>query len=427
MSKHQEILDYLENLAVGKRVSVRRIASRLNVSDGTAYRAIKEAENRGLVETHPRSGTVRIHQKQGLRFDQLRYAEIAQISESVIVAGHQGLEKEFSRFAIGAMTKENIRPHLARGGLLIVGDRTDIQELALEMGNAILVTGGFPVEARIRDLADGLAIPIMVSHHDTFTVATLIHQAFTIASVQSQTKRIADIYQSKESYGFLGETATVADYLALKKATNRVRFPLVNGQGKIIGVISLRDIVGYTSKVSLTKLMSENPVSTCLAEGLDKISQIMILEDFDMLPVIDEQQVLLGVVTRRQVMENLMQPAYQPLLGHARPTLLSQLVRDRNNFSLVIEPWMLDARGQFSKAALTELLTLMTGKITHEVCQNHIIIEQMMIYWLEEILLGAQLVIQARPVFSTSKQVIDYTLLVDKKEVGKAIITSKVD
>ena len=44
MSKHQEILDYLEALPIGKRVSVRSISNHLQVSDGTAYRAIKEAE-----------------------------------------------------------------------------------------------------------------------------------------------------------------------------------------------------------------------------------------------------------------------------------------------------------------------------------------------------------------------------------------------
>ena len=41
------------------------------MSDGTAYRAIKEAENRGLVETRPRSGTVRIEKKVQVRLDKL--------------------------------------------------------------------------------------------------------------------------------------------------------------------------------------------------------------------------------------------------------------------------------------------------------------------------------------------------------------------
>lgn len=71
MSKHQEIMDYLEALPIGKRVSVRSISNHLQVSDGTAYRAIKEAENRGLVETRPRSGTVRIEKKVQVRLDKL--------------------------------------------------------------------------------------------------------------------------------------------------------------------------------------------------------------------------------------------------------------------------------------------------------------------------------------------------------------------
>ena len=48
MSKHQEILDYLEKLPIGKRVSVRSISNFLNVSDGTAYRALKKLKIKEL-------------------------------------------------------------------------------------------------------------------------------------------------------------------------------------------------------------------------------------------------------------------------------------------------------------------------------------------------------------------------------------------
>ena len=50
-TKHEQILDYIANLAVGKKISVRSIAKHLKVSEGTAYRAIKEAENTGFVST----------------------------------------------------------------------------------------------------------------------------------------------------------------------------------------------------------------------------------------------------------------------------------------------------------------------------------------------------------------------------------------
>ena len=107
MSKHQAILDYLEKLPIGKRVSVRSISNYLQVSDGTAYRAIKEAENRGIVETRPRSGTVRVKSKKAV-LEHLTFREIVEITGSEVLAGKEGLEREFNKFYIGAMTEEHI-------------------------------------------------------------------------------------------------------------------------------------------------------------------------------------------------------------------------------------------------------------------------------------------------------------------------------
>jgi DNA-binding Lrp family transcriptional regulator len=68
MTKHEEILKYIRDLQVGTKVSVRSIASDLNVSEGTAYRAIKEAENWGLVSAIPRVGTIRIEKVEKKKF-----------------------------------------------------------------------------------------------------------------------------------------------------------------------------------------------------------------------------------------------------------------------------------------------------------------------------------------------------------------------
>ena len=41
-SKHQKILEYIKSLPIGSKISVRQVAKELKVSEGTAYRAIKE-------------------------------------------------------------------------------------------------------------------------------------------------------------------------------------------------------------------------------------------------------------------------------------------------------------------------------------------------------------------------------------------------
>lgn len=61
--KEAKIIQYIEDMPAGTRISVRNLASELGVSDGTAYKAIKTAEELMLVETRPRAGTIRLNHR----------------------------------------------------------------------------------------------------------------------------------------------------------------------------------------------------------------------------------------------------------------------------------------------------------------------------------------------------------------------------
>ncbi len=61
MAKKQDyILNYIKHLETGTKISIRSLADTLSVSEGTAYKAIKKAEELNMVHTRPRAGTVRI-------------------------------------------------------------------------------------------------------------------------------------------------------------------------------------------------------------------------------------------------------------------------------------------------------------------------------------------------------------------------------
>src|SRR5690625_1492676 len=102
-TKHEQIIQHIIRLEVGKKISVRQIAKSLNVSEGTAYRAIKEAENQGLVSTIERVGTIRIERKKKDNFEQLTYAEVINIVDGQVLGGREGLHKTLNKFVIGAM------------------------------------------------------------------------------------------------------------------------------------------------------------------------------------------------------------------------------------------------------------------------------------------------------------------------------------
>ncbi|HSN57928.1 MAG TPA: hypothetical protein VLR72_00430, partial [Clostridiaceae bacterium] len=98
MSKHEDILKYIVSLEVGTKISVRNVASAQGVSDGTAYRAIKDADALGLVTTIPRVGTVRIEKLEKKSIESLTYGEVINIIDGTLLGGKAGIHKTLSRF-----------------------------------------------------------------------------------------------------------------------------------------------------------------------------------------------------------------------------------------------------------------------------------------------------------------------------------------
>ena len=404
MSKHQEILAYLEELPVGKRVSVRSISNRLGVSDGTAYRAIKEAENRGLVETRPRSGTVRVKSKK-VAIERLTFAEIAEVTGSEVLAGQAGLEREFSKFSIGAMTEKNILSYLHDGGLLIVGDRTRIQLLALENENAVLVTGGFEVHKDVLDAANKKNIPVLRSKHDTYTIATMINRALSNVQIK---------------------TDTVKDYLDLVRKNRSSRFPVINQHKVVVGVVTMRDAGDKSPGTTIDKVMTRTVYMTGLATNIANVSQRMIAEDFEMVPVVRSNQTLLGVITRRDVMEKMSRSQVSTL-----PTFSEQIGQKlsyhHDEVVITVEPFMLEKNGVLANGVLSEILTHMTQDLVVNSGRN-LIIEQMLIYFLQAVQIDDVLRIQARIIHHTRRSaIIDYDIYLNHQIVSKANVTVKIN
>ena len=425
MSKHQEILSYLEELPVGKRVSVRSISNHLGVSDGTAYRAIKEAENRGLVETRPRSGTIRI-KSQKVSIERLTYAEIAEVTGSDVMAGRDGLDREFSKFSIGAMTEDNILSYLHDGGLLIVGDRTQIQMLALENENAVLVTGGFEINENVLKLANKKNIPVLRSKHDTFTIATMINRALSNVQIKTDILTVEKIYQTSHEYGYLHETDTVKDYLDLVRKNRSSRFPVVNKDQVVVGVMTMRDAADQSPGTTLDKTMTRTVYMTGLSTNIANISQRMIAEDFEMVPVVRSNHTLLGVVTRRDVMDKMSRSQISAL-----PTFSEQIGQKlsyhHDEVVITVEPFMLDKNGVLANGVLSEILTLMTQNLVVNSGRN-LIIEQMLIYFLQAVQIDDVLRIQARIIHHTRRStIIDYDLYLNQQIVAKANVTVKIN
>ncbi len=145
-TKHEQIIRYIDGLPVGEKISVRQIARVLNVSEGTAYRAIKDAENSGFVSTIERVGTIRIERKKKENIEKLTFAEVVNITDGQVLGGKAGLHKTLNKFVIGAMKLDAMMRYTGADNLFIVGNRTKAHEYALKAGAGVLITGGFDTD-----------------------------------------------------------------------------------------------------------------------------------------------------------------------------------------------------------------------------------------------------------------------------------------
>ena len=91
------------------------------------------------------------------------------------------------------MTIDAMQRYIYPGCLLIVGNREEAQELALNNESAVLISGGFTCSDRIKKLANEKCLPIISSSYDTFTIATMINKAISESLIKKDIILVEDI------------------------------------------------------------------------------------------------------------------------------------------------------------------------------------------------------------------------------------------
>ncbi|NLT94657.1 MAG: CBS domain-containing protein [Clostridia bacterium] len=312
-TKHEIIIQYIKNLEVGTKVSVRQIAKELDVSEGTAYRAIKEAENQGLVSSIPKVGTIRIEEVAEKELEDLNLREVSLIVEGEVLCGHENLGIVPDQFVIGSTTKEVLEKLIERQTLLLVGDREDIQLLGLEKGAALLITGSFNVSEAVLEKGKSLNIPIITCPFDTFIATSMINRAVYERLTSKELVRIEDIMVTDVEY--LSPDCTVARWHELSQKTGHSRFPVVDQNGVVVGIVSAVDVAGVDPDTSILSVMTSAVLTAGPKTLVTHLSRILVWEGFELVPVVDDDKRLLGVVSRQDILKAFQQAQRQPQVG----------------------------------------------------------------------------------------------------------------
>jgi predicted transcriptional regulator len=391
-TKHEQILNYIDELQVGEKISVRQIAKALNVSEGTAYRAIKEAENKGYVSTIERVGTIRIERKKKENIEKLTYAEVVNIVDGQVLGGRAGLHKTLNRFVIGAMKLDAMMRYTGAGNLLIIGNRVRAQEHVLKAGAAVLITGGFDTEDHVKRLADELQLPIISTSYDTFTVAAMINRAIYDQLIKKEIVLVEDILTPLKDTIYLKTTDNVALWHQYNKATLHGRFPVVDQSLKVQGMITSKDIIGKSMDMTIDKVMTKHPMTVSGKTSVASCSHMMVWEGIEVLPVVEEANKLEGIISRQDVLKALQMNQRQPQIGETIDDIVTKhvlLAKGKNKgettFSCEVTPQMTNHLGTISYGVFTTIVSEAANRILRGFKKGDLVVENMTIYFIKPV------------------------------------------
>ncbi len=196
---------------------------------------------------------------------QTPYRNILETLDADMLIGDESAVYTKGEVVIAAANPDVMEDYIHEGDMVILGNRYESQLCAIEMNAAcIVVCMGAKVSQTIRKLAQEHNCSIIVTPHDTFTVARMINQSMPISH-----------FMKKEGLITFKVTEKTEDIKGIMGQKRYRDFPILDLEGNYIGMISRRNLLNLRRKQVI--LVDHNEAS----QTVDGINYADILEIID--------------------------------------------------------------------------------------------------------------------------------------------------
>lgn len=193
------------------------------------------------------------------------YKNVLEVLEGEIIVGDKEDFIYNGQILIGAMNPEIMESYIQPKDIVIVGNRYESQLCAIEMGaQCIIVTGGIPVANSIIRLAEKSNCAVLLSKHDTYTVARLINQSIPIRQFMKVNNLV--------TFNINDYIDDIRDVMIKKKFRN---FPVLDSDGGFVGMLSRASLINPQRKQVI--LVDHNERSQAV-EGLEESEILEIID-----------------------------------------------------------------------------------------------------------------------------------------------------
>ena len=201
-----------------------------------------------------------------------KYVNILDTLEGSMVVGDSEAYFDRGKVLIAAANPDLMENYIEKHDLVILGNRYESQLCAIEMeAGCIIVCEGAGVSLTIRKLAQERGCAVITTPYDTYTTARLINQSMPIS-----------YFMTKENIIEFSEEDYLDDIREIMASKRHRDFPILDSDGKYIGMISRRNLLGAKGK------------SIILVDHNEKSQAVEGMESADIREIIDHHR--LGTV-----------------------------------------------------------------------------------------------------------------------------------
>jgi manganese-dependent inorganic pyrophosphatase len=193
---------------------------------------------------------------------------LAGVLQGTLVVEHDADREQELVLSIGAMGLDSFAERLDQYPreqmAVVVGDRWDIQNLAIrEKVRVLIVTGDHKVETKTVEAAQRNQVCLISSPHDTATTVALCRASIAVRHVLN------------EDFLAFPEDAPLAEVRAIATNSDYAAFPITDAAGRIVGIMSKTDFLRRTDRKLI--LVDHNELSQAVS-GAEHVDIIEIID-----------------------------------------------------------------------------------------------------------------------------------------------------
>lgn len=212
----------------------------------------------------------------------------------------------------------------------------------------------------------------------------------------------------------------------LNEESKHSRYPVLDSNNRVIGILTSKDVIGKNEDMKVDKVMTKNPITVKAMTSLANAAHTMVWEGIELLPVVDESDVFLGVITRQDVIKGLQNFQRQPQIGETIDDIVQkELIYDEEKklFEAEVTPQLTNNLGTLSHGVFASFVSEACNQVLKRNKTGDMVIENLSIYYMKPAQLGNRLIITTEILESGRKFAkVDVQISSDLGLAGKAMV-----